>query len=332
VVVASAAVVAGGVLAASASAATDGSQGFKRHTITEQVSLTAGGRADQTLSAVVYEPTSRSVRGIQVMVPGVTYDHRYFDLQTNHGWVSEARRAAKDGWITVAVDRVGTGDSSRPPADELNDTAHARTIHELVAKLKASYQGLPVALVGHSLGSAIAIQEAATYKDVDAVVATGFFHHAGVAGGLFGSLIQPAADDPKFENHPVPTGYLTSQDGLRQLFYWPFNTDLSTVQADDAAKQTATWGEIADFQTESTKDVFGKQVAVPVLSVIGDHDTFFFNPDQRDQAVAAEPRSFPASPHAEAVVVRDAGHDLALQRNADTTTDTIDHWLAGRLR
>ncbi|MEU1181678.1 alpha/beta fold hydrolase [Streptomyces sp. NPDC005820] len=266
------------------------------------------------------------------MVPGATYDHRYFDLKTSRGWVSEARQAAKNGWIAVAVDRLGTGNSSRPPADKLNDVAHARTVHELVTRLKATYKGLPVALVGHSLGSAIAIQEAATYKDVNAVVATGLLHHSGVAGGLFGILIQPATDDPKFENHPVPSGYLTTQDGLRHLFYWPFNADLSTVKADDAAKQTTTTAEVADFQVEWNKGVFSKDVSVPVLSVIGDHDFSFFNPDQRDKAVAAEPASYPASPDAEVKVIPDAGHDLALHRNADSTTRTINHWLADKLR
>lgn len=335
-VIACTSVVAGAVSATmGTAAATDhsqGYQGFKSHTITEQVALTADGPADQKLSAVVYEPTRRPARGIQVMVPGATYDHRYFDLKTSHGWVSQARQSAKEGWIAVAVDRLGTGNSSRPPADELNDTVHALTVHDLVTRLKATYKGLPVALVGHSQGSAIAIQEAATYKDVNAIVVTGLLHHFGVAAGLFSTLIQPAASDPKFENHSVPPGYLTTQDGLRHLFYWPYNADLSTVKADDAAKQTTTAGEATDFQAEVAKDAFGQDVSAPVLSVIGDHDFTFFNPDQRDKAVAAAPASYPASPDAEVKVIPDTGHDLALHRNADSTTHTIDHWLADKLR
>ncbi|MFK0113051.1 alpha/beta hydrolase [Streptomyces sp. NPDC091217] len=325
-------IVVGALATAGRAGAAIGPQPFERHTITEQVSLSANGPTDQTLNAAVYEPKGRPARGIQVMIPGATYDHRHYDLKTSRGWVSEARQAAKDGWIAVAVDRLGTGRSGRPAADRLNDTAHARTIHELVTNLKATYTGLPVALVGHSLGSSIAIQEAATYKDVDALVVTGFIHHSGVGGGLFGPLIQPATKDPKFRKNPVPAGYLTSQDGLRHLFCWPFNADLSTVEADDAAKQTTTVGEATDFLAEQSKGIYSKSVNVPVLSMIGDHDVFFFNPTDRDTAVAAEPKFYPASPDAEAKLVRNAGHDLALHRNADTTSHTIDQWLAREAR
>ncbi|MEU1181677.1 hypothetical protein ABZ464_29335 [Streptomyces sp. NPDC005820] len=60
-VVAGTSVVAGAAFATmGVAAATDRPQGyqdFKRHTITEQVALTAGGPEDQRLSAVIYEPT-----------------------------------------------------------------------------------------------------------------------------------------------------------------------------------------------------------------------------------------------------------------------------------
>jgi pimeloyl-ACP methyl ester carboxylesterase len=316
------------IRATGAAADTNNGSDVKTHTITEQVSLTDGGPADQTLSAVVYERTGgRPPLGIQVMIPGSTYDHRYYDLQTSAGFVSQARQAAKDGWIAVAVDKIGTGNSSHPPADEVRTAAHAATIHQLITTLKATYPGLPVALVGHSLGSVIAIEEAATYKDVNAIVVTGFLHHAG-GGNLFPALIHPAAEDPAFANRPVPPGYLTTRPGLRYLFYWPFNADLSTVEADDAVKQTTTAGEQVDFGNELFNDVFGKDVTVPVLSLVGENDLSFFDPANRDQVIAQEPAAYAASPSVEVKAIPDAGHDLALQRNADSTTNTIDTWLS----
>jgi pimeloyl-ACP methyl ester carboxylesterase len=304
--------------------------GVKRSTITLQVSLTDNGPAIETLAAVVYEPTAGHIRGIQVMIPGSTYDHRYFDLKTSDGWVSQARKAAMDGWIAVAVDRIGTGNSSHPAADKLRAAAHAATIHQLVTRLKATYRNLPVALVGHSLGSVIAIEEAATYKDVNAIVLTGFLHHAG-GGDLFSAMIHPAAEDPAFTNRPVPAGYLTTRPGLRHLFYWPFNADLSTVMADDAVKQTSTSGEHDDFGAELFNDVFGKDVTVPVLSLVGDHDFFFFDPADLAKTIAAEPGAYPLSPSVDVRAIPDAGHDLALQRNGDSTTNLIDKWLSEKL-
>ncbi|MFF9808187.1 alpha/beta hydrolase [Streptomyces coeruleorubidus] len=310
--------------------ASNGGPGVKRHTITQMVALTDNGPADQTLSAVVYEPKGQRARGIQVMIPGATYDHRYYDLNAR---VSQAREASEAGWISVAIDRLGTGRSSRPAADRLNGASHAATIHQLVRRLKATYKGLPVALVGHSLGSTIAIEEAARYKDVDAVVTTGFLHHAGAAGGLLNTLMHPAAEDTEFtDRSTVPAGYLTTRDGLRHLFYWPFNAGLKTVEADAAAKQTTTASEVTGFVAEQNDDTFSTEVTVPVLAVVGEHDLFFFDPADRDKAVAEEPSAYRASPEADAEVIPDAGHDLALQRNADTTTAFIDTWLSRKIR
>ncbi|MER6695450.1 alpha/beta hydrolase, partial [Streptomyces minutiscleroticus] len=176
-----------------ASAASERVSGFTRHTITQKVSLTGSGPADQTVSAVEYRPTHARVKGLQVMIPGVTYDHRCFDLKTDRGWISQAREAAEDGWITVAVDRLGTGNSSSPAADKLNGTTHAATIHQLITTLKTAHKGLPVALVGHSMGSTVAVQEAATYKDVDAAAVTALAAAAVAGGAAFAAPASAAA-------------------------------------------------------------------------------------------------------------------------------------------
>ena len=319
------------VTAQGASAAAGGRQAVIGHTITQKVSLFDGGPADQTLSAVEYDPAGTRIRGIQVMVPGVTYDHRYFDLKTSRGWVSQAREAAKDGWISVAVDRLGTGNSSSPAADQLNGATHSAAVHQLITALKAAHPGVPIASVGHSMGSAIVIREAATYKDVDAVVVTGFIHHVGAGQGLFNAAIHPAAEDAAFKGRAIPDGSLTTRDGMRQLFYWPFNADLSTVDADDAVKQITTAGEFAAFGDEQNNDTYGKNVAAPVLSLVGEHDGLYFDPSDLAKTLSAEPAAYPASHDVTVRSVGDAGHDLALQRNAGSTTAAIDKWLHRKL-
>ncbi|MFH8978539.1 alpha/beta hydrolase [Streptomyces sp. NPDC017890] len=316
------------VTAQGASAVPDRGPGYTLHTITQKVSLTGSGPADQTLSAVKYRPSHARVKGIQVMIPGVTYDHRYFDLHTNRGWISQAREAAKDGWITVAVDRLGTGDSSSPAADQLNGTTHSATIHQLISRLRSDHKGLPIALVGHSMGSVVAIQEAASYKDVDAVVVTGFMHHTGPGRLLFNAAMHPAAEDAAFAGRAIPDGSLTTRDGMRHLFYWPFNADLSTVKADDKVKQIATLGEFTSFEDEQNDGTYGKNVNVPVLSLVGRHDDLYFDPADLNTTLKAETAAYPASPDVDVKSIPGAGHDLALQRNADSTTNIINKWLS----
>jgi len=61
-------------------------------------------------------------------------------------------------------------------------------------------------------------------------------------------------------------------------------------------KQTAATGEVGDFLTARDSGRDAKRVDVPVLSVVGDHDTFFIDPTERYRTVPAEPAAYPAQP------------------------------------
>jgi pimeloyl-ACP methyl ester carboxylesterase len=78
-----------------------------------------------------------------------------------------------------------------------------------------------VIVVGHSLGSVVAWQEAITYGDVDGLIVTGAAHslssrfQAASTTGL-----HRASNDPAFAARGLDAGYLTTTPGVRaSLFY-----------------------------------------------------------------------------------------------------------------
>lgn len=95
------------------------------------------------------------------------------------------RYATAAGYAVLNLDRIGIGRSDHPPAAAITIESNAYVVHQIVQALRGGSLVVPsfgrvrterVALVGHSLGSLISMQEAATYDDVDGVVLTGISH------------------------------------------------------------------------------------------------------------------------------------------------------------
>jgi len=111
----------------------------------------------------------------QVLLHGATYDHRYWDLPGTQGVDhSYARYMARQGYEVWALDLLGAGESGIPPGDLLTLDALVRSVHQVLSRIRT---GAPLALVGHSLGSAVAVAVKASFPEaVDAVVTTGMGH------------------------------------------------------------------------------------------------------------------------------------------------------------
>ncbi|MDG4815043.1 alpha/beta fold hydrolase [Micromonospora sp. WMMD956] len=279
-----------------------------------RVAVGVDGVSAATIHAEQYAPKRRA-RGIQVLIPGVTYDHRYFDLPTSNGTVSQARQAARAGWLAVALDRIGTGRSTRPPADSVTTAVHVASIDHFIDDLSRRYPHLPIVVVGHSYGSVVAEGVAGVSDKVDALVVTGFMYRATL---------------PSFEGFPElvparPAGYLTTAPNSRAFFYHLPNTDPATLAADEATKATTTAAEIPGFGAELTTGTFAATVRVPVLVVVGEHDYLYVGGDPAAFG-ADQKRSFGAASRVDAVVIEDAAHDLALHRNAPRTNDLVNRW------
>lgn len=140
----------------------------------------------------VFIPTSVLVREPAVAffcVPGGGLNRRYFDLPVeSDASFSFAAQMASRGMITVAIDPLGVGGSSRPEAgfDIVPDVAtaalapvHRRISADLCAGTLAPLllPALPELLcvgVGHSLGGMLAVMQQARFRSYDALVLFGF--------------------------------------------------------------------------------------------------------------------------------------------------------------
>ena len=274
---------------------------------------------------------------IQIALHGATYSHQYWDWPYQPETYSYVRRATAAGYAVLNLDRIGIGQSDHPPADAVTIESNAYVVHQLVQELRGGNLIVPsfgliraerVALVGHSLGSVISIQEAATYGDVDGVVLTGVSHN--VTAALGDITFYPASLDPLFAGRNIPDGYLTTVPSSRPVFYYVPSLDPVDLAIDEQTKETDTIGEL-----NKAVPALGLSggIHVPVLVVVGDFDLAFCTAPSctASGSLATEPSFYPADTCAEAVAIANAGHDLNLQFQAPQAYDTVLSWMDRRV-
>jgi len=305
------------------------------------VRIAAPGPADQAMWGQLCYRGSRQPATVQLLVHGATYNHLYWNFPYGDGYYSYVDAATAAGYATFDVDRIGAGNSSHPPSAALTVDAAAVALHDAVTALRTGAVGghpfQRVVIVGHSLGSTEAWIEAGRYHDVAAVIVTGVLHALSTTGlGALEADLYPAASDPKFAGSGLDSGYLTTVPGTREsLFYDPATTNPAVVAADEATKDTTTATELAGGAAilgEPPADQPSYQISVPVLSVVGEDDSFFctgvtaYNCADPASVQAFEAQYYSSAAHLKVVVIPDTGHDLALSTTAPLTDAIMIGW------
>jgi alpha-beta hydrolase superfamily lysophospholipase len=299
------------------------------------------GPADQSMWGQLCYRGSHEPATVQLLVPGASYDHLYWNFPYGGGYYSYVDAATAAGYATFAIDRVGDGNSSHPPSTDLDLTAGAVALHDAVTALRAGgvdgHAFQHVIMVGHSIGSVEAWIEAAHYQDVDAVIITGALHALNPAlPALAQSDLYPAADDPKFADSGLDPGYLTTVPGTREsLFYDPATADPAVVALDETSKQTGTLGELGgllSIVSEPPAQQPSNQITVPVLVVVGADDNIFcagvtaYNCASTASVRNYEAQYYQPAAHLKVVVIPSTGHDLALSTTAPLTDAAMIAW------
>jgi pimeloyl-ACP methyl ester carboxylesterase len=248
---------------------------------------------------------------------------------------------AKAGYASLNIDRMGSGESSKPTMDVTGDV-QARVIHQLVDGLRSgSIGGHPyrkIVLAGHSLGSCVVIQEAASYGDADGLIITGLLNYQSFPGsGTTGLMNLSAAmqnsdssDDPIFRGIPTPS--YTTRPGMRgTIFYNVDQADPEVLKIDEQTKVTTPAAENSAFGAVGRTD----EIHVPVLLAVGEMDRLFSAPSESltmDKVRAGETKYFQPSTDLDFFVLPLSGHDINLQYNAALWYEAAKSWVAAKMQ
>jgi pimeloyl-ACP methyl ester carboxylesterase len=305
------------------------------------VALASGQSASQAISATYCQPHAwaSGPREVDVLTPGATYNSAYWDWPQDPSLYSYMDKTLRAGRATFDYDRVGTGQSSHPPSDQITISSESYVLHQIVGWLHNSANDSQVNLIGHSLGSVISIQEAGMYQDVSRVVVTGLLHIPNIGVGFAQtllSLMHLAALDPEFAGQGLGPGYMTTIPGDRGQDFYSSSADPAVVSYDEAHKDIVPASDLAGLSTTwalpAGQNAAGR-ITAPVLIVIGQQDAIFCaDPPILDCAVPATVLASEVPYYASAAsltvdTIPGAGHDIALHPSADQSFAQINQWI-----
>jgi len=282
-------------------------------------------------------PAQGRARTLQILLHGASFNRHYWDFPFRPRRYSYVRHANAAGSATLAVDRLGTGDSDRPPPELVTVHASASTVHQIVSAIRSGdhrdddgrrLRFDNIVLVGNSFGSNISWTEAGIYGDVDGLILTGISHDQNPPGAPLTQLYAyPANLDPKFAGLGLPDGYITTLPGRRaEMFFHLPGTAPAVLPVDEALKDTLPVGMLFD---QFTTYGLTQNIHVPVLNVVGDFDTLSCQLPSCTESgsIAGEGSNYPADACYTQVIVPNSAHALNLHRNAPRWYRRAQRWV-----
>lgn len=286
---------------------------------------------------------TKASKTVQLLVPGSTYNHSYYDMPVENGRYSYVSKALDEGFSTFNIDRLATGKSTLPSSSKYTLDSSTDAIHQVITRLREGQVKDrafdKVVWVGHSLGSSMAWAQAAKYNnDVDAFVLTSMSHvvrqeePSDAGPGEDVKFEIKAKDDLKFQSKINDPGYLTTNAGMRQFFYYTPNADPDVIKADERLKDVSTAAD-SDSASLPPAQSLSRAIKVPTLLVTGDKDQYCTVGTCTPETMLANERPY-YSDEADlmSLVVPNSGHDVQLHKNASNTNAQILQWIKAALR
>jgi pimeloyl-ACP methyl ester carboxylesterase len=289
------------------------------------------GLTQQTMYGRLCVPQGATT--VQVLVPGASYTNAYWDIPVVPDVRSVRLAMNHAGIATMAVDRIGTGKSTKPLSALVTTTSQAEAVHQVVQRMRGQFR--KVLLGGHSLGSVISIIEAGTYRDVDGVLITGMtnqWDYLKAVPAVASSI--PVTLDPRLSKLGLDPGYLTTAPGSRyNMFHKPGVLNQAVVDYDESTKDVFTATElVTTVLMVNTVLPASRAITAPVMSVQTTADYFCGTPPlgsdcSSNEALAASERPFYSqAPRVDAFVLSGYGHCFNFAPDSAGYHDAVVTW------
>jgi pimeloyl-ACP methyl ester carboxylesterase len=281
--------------------------------------------------------SARHGRAVTLYVHGLGFGEWFWNFNAVAGY-DYAAEEAKAGHASVVIDRLGYDSSGHPDGNKSCLGGQADILHQVVQALRSGKYTVDggkavrfkkVGLAGHSIGSEIAIIEASSFRDIDALIVMSFsFQNQPRAQIALG----PTRDACLAGGQPAEAG---SPSGYA-YFGQPAPTDFQSIMFHSTAKSvldsaTAMRNRDPCGDIDSIVPALLQQqgmvtkIKVPLLVICGTKDALY-----APLGCSMQEDRFTRSRSKTLELVRGAGHALTLDRPAATFRRKVSRWLAKR--
>jgi alpha-beta hydrolase superfamily lysophospholipase len=304
--------------------------------------VTTGVGSDEPLSQeawIVLPERPTDAHAVLVCLAGGTYDKHYWHIDIDgHSGYSFGEHLAGSGFVVIAVDHLGIGDSTDPTASgplglELLAKGDAEVARQIRERLRRGdlHQDLPTSLpvvgVGHSMGACLTTMVQATARPYDAVVLLGY-------GVQITNVYEDTADAAELEARiqqsieascqltgakPTDAHVYAPRGYLADLFY-AGEVPQDVIDADTAVQSRVPLRAAAEVTTPGMVKQYAPRVDVPVLLAFGAALDVSPNP-------YAEPTNYTGSPDVTLHLVPNSGHCHNFASHRSQLWDRIATWV-----
>ena len=271
---------------------------------------------------------------VTLFLHGLSYGEFFtnFDLVPGYNF---ADKQARDGHVTVTIDRLGYDSSDRPATLLTCIGAQADIADQIVRQLRSgdydtgngarsSRSFDQVVLAGHSVGGLIAQTVAHTFGDIDGLMVLSY---SDVAFSPSAQLAAARASLECVAGRPGPPGrgYVffgaTPLDFVKAHFFVS-NASPVVTAATAAIRNQDPCGDVLSYVGAVTNDLAHvDEIDVPTLVLIGGEDAIYPVPASTQAALLT------GSDDVTAVTLPATGHAVTLHYTADAFQNILSTWL-----